>query len=252
MKIRFSCDECRKTGNDEEYKDIEDFLQATEVSDEPLYSVKCQNGHECVFYLSNQKYELLYDFAIMALKDGYYREAVASAAASLERFYEYSIKFLCNDRYYNEDDYLQEIKMWKKIKKLSERQLGAYCALYFAKIKMAPPTLSQENIEFRNDVIHNGKFCTKSEAYTFLQEVYDIITKTLNVLRTDLPDNWDFYNMNTGKARTEKNIDILKNKAVPTLVIPCFLATTTISKDGKQFKEYVDTFQLDRFAYKKQ
>lgn len=60
-----------------------------------------------------------------AIIDGYYREAVSSFSASLERFYEFSVHVLM--RHFGKNS--QQFKSaWRPISNQSERQLGAFVA----------------------------------------------------------------------------------------------------------------------------
>lgn len=69
------------------------------------------------------RYETLFDWACLALSDGYCREAVASFAASLERFQETAIRAICLHMGMDQEAIAST---WKHFGKLSERQLGAF------------------------------------------------------------------------------------------------------------------------------
>ncbi len=58
-------------------------------SDDGCYIVRCDLGHEAQVYVSNLKFELLFDMGVHAMYDGYPREAVSCFASTLERFYEF-------------------------------------------------------------------------------------------------------------------------------------------------------------------
>jgi hypothetical protein len=104
--------------------------------------------------LQQQRFELLFDMGACALLDGYHREAVSSFTSSLERFYEFFIRA----SFLQIGHTLDEVEaVWKPIAKHSERQLGAYVAIYMRECGAAPALLSSKNIEFRNNVIHRGK-----------------------------------------------------------------------------------------------
>jgi hypothetical protein len=49
------------------------------------------------------KFEVLFDLAANAIVDGYYREAIASFAASLERFFEFFVHVACLKQGVEED-----------------------------------------------------------------------------------------------------------------------------------------------------
>jgi len=57
-----------------------------ELNDENLYEFVCPKGHRSLTQLQEQKFEILFDIASLALIDGYTKEAVSSYSSSLERF----------------------------------------------------------------------------------------------------------------------------------------------------------------------
>jgi hypothetical protein len=86
MKIKFQCSKCFM-----ERIDTYDFVQ---VRDEDLYKYECSINHTNLYFLKNEKFELLLESAFHAINDGYYREAISSLSACLERLQEYLIKVL--------------------------------------------------------------------------------------------------------------------------------------------------------------
>jgi hypothetical protein len=118
------------------------------VEESGLYRMKCDRGHETVTCLQQMKFEVLMDLAAYAITDGYYREAVSSFAAALERFQEFYIRVQC-DR--------QKIAAagveaaWKHVSAQSERQLGAFAFAYLGANGTPPPMLSPKDVKFRKD-----------------------------------------------------------------------------------------------------
>jgi len=98
-----------------------------ELQDNGLYSLRCPAGHESIICLQEQKFELLYELAVNAIVDGYYREAIASFTTALERFYEFYIQVICAKHKLNEEIFQEA---WQKVAPQSERQLGAYIFAY--------------------------------------------------------------------------------------------------------------------------
>jgi hypothetical protein len=64
-------------------------LRFVELTEERVVAFTCDAGRENVFTLQKQKFEILFEMGAMALLDGYYREAGASVAVALERFFEF-------------------------------------------------------------------------------------------------------------------------------------------------------------------
>lgn len=173
MKIKFPCSKCFV-----ERLETIDYIQ---VQDESLYYYTCSKGHKNVYFEKNEKFELLMESAIYAILDGYYREAVSSMSASLERLQEFAIKVLCR-----EDGVSDELfkTTWKEVSSQSERQLGAFIFLYTHKYKSIPDNLNNNERGFRNDIIHKGKFPTYEETMKYGQRIIDITYNILNMLRS--------------------------------------------------------------------
>ena len=83
MKLFFACMACfRKIGEPTgEYFPLE-------IRDDGFYQVVCPRKHRDVTVLQQQRFEVLFELGAHAILDGYYREAISSFSASLERFYE--------------------------------------------------------------------------------------------------------------------------------------------------------------------
>ncbi|WP_291103947.1 MULTISPECIES: hypothetical protein [unclassified Flavobacterium] len=173
MKIKFPCSKCFI-----ERIETIDFIQ---VQDESLYFYTCSQGHKNVYFEKNEKFELLMESAVYAILDGYYREAVSSMSASLERLQEFAIKVL-----YKESEVSDELfkTTWKEVSQQSERQLGAFIFLYTQKYKSIPDNLNSNERSFRNDIIHKGKFPTYEETTKYGQRILDITFNILNMLRS--------------------------------------------------------------------
>lgn len=172
MKIKFPCSKCF-------IQRIEtiDFIQ---VQDESLYHYTCSKGHKNTYFEKNEKFELLMESAVYAILDGYYREAVSSMSASLERLQEFAIKVLCKENGVSDELFKTT---WKEVSQQSERQIGAFIFLYTQKYKSIPDYLTNTERSFRNDIIHKGKFPTYEETLKYGQRIIDITHNILKMLR---------------------------------------------------------------------
>lgn len=173
MKIKFPCSKCFI-----ERIETIDFIQ---VQDGSLYFYTCSQGHKNVYFEKNEKFELLMESAVYAILDGYNREAVSSMSASLERLQEFAIKVLCKESEVSDELFKTT---WKEVSQQSERQLGAFIFLYTQKYKSIPDTLNSNERNFRNDIIHKGKFPTYEETIRYGQRILDITFNILNKLRS--------------------------------------------------------------------
>ena len=94
MKLLLLCNECPQSS-------VRPFL--AELEGEGVHRVTCENGHQFVHTLSNARFEILFEMALLALIDGYTREAVATLAAAVEEFYRLLIKVVLAERNMYED-----------------------------------------------------------------------------------------------------------------------------------------------------
>lgn len=151
-----------------------------ELQDSGLYRLVCKHRHETFICLQEQKFEVLFELALNAIVDGYYREAVASFSSSLERFYEFYLRVMCVKR--GLDDATVE-RAWKAISKQSERQFGAYAFTYLIETGTLAPTLPEQKVAFRNEVIHKGRIPSRDEAVTYGEDVLQVISPILDHLK---------------------------------------------------------------------
>jgi hypothetical protein len=108
---------------------------------EPGPSSSCEQGHVTVVTLPIPAFELLFDFGCSALLDGYPREAVTSFACSLERFQEFTCRFLLARRNVSFEGVGG---WWKEVATNSERQKGSFVALWISEFFREPPLLPQK------------------------------------------------------------------------------------------------------------
>lgn len=139
------------------------------------------NGHTFVATTLQMRHEQLFEIGLWAILDDYYREAVSSFAASLERFYEFATKVFSAHARVESDRF---DAAWKIISRQSERQLGAYVYAYLLSERRAPVTLAESSVAVRNDVIHRGRIPSKEQAIAFGDAVLKVIHPALKVLQS--------------------------------------------------------------------
>lgn len=143
------------------------------------YELECPKGHRFRANVLYHEFQKLFEVAVNALADDYYREAVGSFAASYERFMELFVRIAMKA---NKTDSDELKKGWKKISRQSERQLGAFIILFVLEFGTQPPLLASAQIELRNNVVHQGYFPTKEESLKYGGAVLDSIRQTIRVL----------------------------------------------------------------------
>lgn len=157
-------------------------LTLMRIPDDGVIELNCNRQHRTFTIVQNMKFELLADLALQAIVDGYYREAISSFTAALERLYEFFAEATCRKNGVGRDGFAAA---WKPIANLSERQLGAFVATHLIETGEPPKLLPQTQTKLRNDIIHKGKFPERREAVAFGQAVCDCATPLLVRLGSD-------------------------------------------------------------------
>jgi hypothetical protein len=173
MRIRLVCAECDPRPS------VSPWFVET-IREDGLYTGKCPQGHDLLLATQTLRHEMLFEIALNAIADGYYREAVSSFAASVERFYEFAIRVFCSSRAIEQSAFEEA---WRKVASQSERQLGAYVFLHLLEFGAPPPLLSNRMTELRNDVVHRGSLPERTGALTFGGAVYEVIQQGVRRLR---------------------------------------------------------------------
>ena len=150
-----------------------------EVDCWPFYEHECPNGHKTRMILQNELYELLFQQAVYCIQDGYYREAIGTFHAALERFMEFATEVLSYKAFEN----INFNAIWKTIGNQSERQLGAYLITYQLVLRKTPQSLDTNRAHMRNDVVHKERLATKTEAINHGQYVMDYIKAAMSEIR---------------------------------------------------------------------
>jgi len=151
-------------------------LYSVPVRDDNRYEFICRRGHKRTTIVQQDKFEILFEIAINAIADGYYRDAVASATSSLERFYEFFVRVICHTYKIPNSEFEEA---WKNVKNMSERQLGIFIATYILHFRKAPVLMPSARVAFRNDVIHKGRIPTKEEAILYANDILGLAVPLL-------------------------------------------------------------------------
>jgi len=194
-----------------------------ELKEEGLYVLECEKGHITYTQLQEQKFQVLFELGAYAIADGYYRDAVASFTASLERFYEFFIKANLYEKKFNDK---QISEFWKQISNSSIKQAGSFSHAYFHTFGENPPQLSNRKTEFRNEVIHKGIIPTRQQAIDYGEVIIDLISPTLQKVQETMPDGvWQ-----TIRAHLAKTVLANLDKNIITRGTPMLLSLTHADK----------------------
>jgi len=191
MIIRLFCPKCaykaakekREKGSSRITIDVP--MPVSHLTDDGRYEVHCAVGHVSTVTVDNLKFELLFEMGLNALVDGYARDAVSSFASALERFYEFYWHVVTA---FHSIPQNQADSTWEVAAKQSERQLGMFVTASLLMTRRCPVLLNpNQEVKFRNDVIHGGYVPTAAEAIAFGDVVMRLINDSLAMLRTLAP-----------------------------------------------------------------
>lgn len=158
----------------------EQEIRICELNNDGVYIVEYpESGKREVLRSLDFRFEILFEVGSYAFLDCYYREAVSSFTAALERFYEFFVEVIARLHGVEEQQY---IRCWKHLKNASERQLGTFIAAYVLTRKMCPALLSDEWRGFRNSVIHKGEIPDKTRTLEYGDEVGRLILSDMSYL----------------------------------------------------------------------
>jgi hypothetical protein len=224
MRLKLECDVCSE-------------IVTVLYNEDGLYECTCSKGHTKRYQMEIQRFVELFEIAVFAFEDGYYREAITSSTAAMERFFEFCTKVFLGVEKISGESYE---KIWKKIRNTSERQLGAYYMLYFNVFKGVPPTFPEKQTKLRNEVVHKGKIPSQKETDEYLRNAYSLIMQTLVLLNMKME--------NERKEVTEKDaIDLIEKSSlckkdsekISGIVINSFININSKTKDNYDERLYV-------------
>lgn len=190
MQLHLYCPKCLAEASKKYAREQEVVLpilsDVYELLNDGIYTIHCPKGHTGKVVLSNLNFELLYDLGINAIGDGYYREAVASITAALERYYEFFVKTVWHAQGVEFDIIDQN---WKEMSNQSERQLGAYIVSYSYAFGNTAPVMTNSMVKFRNSVIHKGELPTCEKTKEYARELLVLIDESLSNLQAKYSDD---------------------------------------------------------------
>ena len=258
MKLQIMCYDCQQEAMKIDELKTPPYISSypywqypvIELDKWPYIEFECDKSHRQRFTLNLELYELLFQQATYCVQDGYYREAIGTYNASLERFFEFLIEILC---YYNDDKIMFE-DLWKSMRNQSERQLGAYYTIWNVTIKKTPIFLNNDMVKLRNEVVHKGELASREKAMAFGKYVFDYIKDTLKELSEHIKQEQlcvltmlrlfrickkDFENAQRNPIEIIDNGEKLY-RGVGSIGLSCFL-------NNEKIKKYEDCFLEENF-----
>lgn len=178
MKHRLPCLECLKTDK------ASTIFAVGEIESTLVAICTCPKGHVVVSGLMHDHFDVLYTSAVHAFMNSFYSESVMSFTSSLERSYEQYIKlFLLKEGVSLNlvDSY------WNELNNQSERQYGAFCSAYVSTEKKVWQA-DQDQVKFRNNVVHKGHIASNSEARSYGEYVTARLNLVMNSMKVHFKD----------------------------------------------------------------
>lgn len=173
MKVDVICPHCGPGEN-------QPFSTQVAPKNNCVYELKCPAGHIFSANVLYHEFQKLFEVAVAAIVDEYFREGIGSLTASYERFMELFIRVVMNEREIPSE---AMEKTWKLVSRQSERQLGAFIILYGLQFETQPKLLPNKMVELRNKVIHQGYFPNLAECASYGAAVLEFMNSTLQAMR---------------------------------------------------------------------
>lgn len=145
---------------------------------------RCEHGHRTSWIVQHQRFELLFELGVYAIVDSYTREAIMNFATAWERFMEFYIEVAMKSTPLD-----ARTQLLRMIKSRSERELGAFAAVFTMTEGAVPPGLSESSIAMRNRIAHHGYIPTEIEAKGFGEEVERLVISTLRRMWRERADD---------------------------------------------------------------
>lgn len=235
MKTKILCSECveQASSDGDQMQLTNEMFAEIDLLEWPYVTYFCGKGHREHRIIAAELYELLFHQATYCLEDGYYREAIGTYNAALERYFEYAIEMIS---FRLTRDGQKFGTLWKEVANQSERQLGAYYFLWYTYFGKLPDTLNSNKSNLRNRVVHKGHLATKEEAKDFGKYVFDYIRRSQSVLHESLSA------LDLHILRLKRLIRLSSASANKALVDP-----PTLEHEGETFFKGIDCSPVPSF-----
>lgn len=239
MKIKVPCVKCFQLDGI-----AEPTFSFIELGESNIHEIICTRGHTTSIALTQHKHEILFEVGALALTDGYPREAIATIAAALERFYELCIRVISSSLKIPEE---QLGEAWRFLDTASERQFGAFVLSMLLWSKECPVVIDNQKPvlpgrakgktktwkEFRNAVIHKGLIPPESDVIEYCELVYAYINELTKAITSKHEDVWLSEAQKQEAAARQANPD----KEIMTFAIPTTLFLARGTQSPNSFKE---------------
>jgi hypothetical protein len=238
MKLLATCSTCLQQSGSAKNERI-----PIDLTDDGVLSGHCPIGHDFSMCIQGKKFELLLDVAVATFCDGYGRESVGTATSAYERFLEFYIEVIAAKKGISAENYFA---MWKHISNQSERQFGAFLALFTNETGTPPIVLEPKYVELRNRVIHKGYIPTEKEAYEYLERIFDFIAPILSRVKETM---YEAMMLVVRRELFQRHASARTSQANPIATVAMstvFSTAHALSADKKNFATALENFRRTR------
>ena len=185
ISVPIVCRACNPDGSSAENPNLPSVLLDLRTDSDGRYTSECSRGHQQLVVLRQQKFEILFELAAYAIRDGDYRQSVSSCAASLEAFHEFFLRSMA---------YQDGIKKerfdaaWKLLGISRQNRQEAYLLNYRNLCARPPVLLTATQNDWKDSVMHQGLMPTREECVSFGQAVLNVLRSAVEDARDAFPD----------------------------------------------------------------
>ena len=241
MRILLSCMECAMERGPQNA-----VYARVPVNDDKYFEYVCPNGHHNRFLVQEPRYEILFELGVNAIMDGYYREAVSSIAASLERSQEHMLRLFLKETGRTD---AKIGKLFKRELKYTERQAGAFAAIWVSRFGELPLTPDENtDVRLRNAAVHRGAIPSLEEVLQYsdrmLSDIYSNRQKTRGT--KDRAFDFELDSLRNRSEYLKKSEVPLGSMSVPTIFR---LQDRSSLKPTRLTREHINFLQQHRALY---
>ncbi|MFM0205592.1 hypothetical protein PQR53_37915 [Paraburkholderia fungorum] len=194
ISVQSVCLECNTDGSSVENAVLSSVFLDLRPDEEGRYRSECSRGHQQIVTLRQQKFEIFFELAAYAIRDGHYRQSVSSCAESLEDFHEFFLRAMA---YQNGIKKERFDAAWKLLGISPQNREEAYSLNYRNFCARPPVLLRPDQNDWKDSVIEKGKMPRREECVAFGQTV-------LHVLQTAVRDARDAFPNGVKQAMQEQ------------------------------------------------
>jgi len=185
ISVPIICLECNPDGSSVGNSVLSSVLLDLRPDGDGRYRSECSRGHQQIVALRQQKFEILFELAAYAIRDGHYRQSVSSCTASLEAFHEFFLRAMAYENGIRKERF---DAAWKLLGISPQNRQEAYLLNYRNFCARRPVLLSPQQNDWKDSVMQKGKMPTREECVKFGQAVLHVLQTAVGDTRVAFPN----------------------------------------------------------------